>query len=183
MDEVNGEGHRWRDPALRARRRSPGGAQQRSRRNFGGPDVTGDEPDRILSTQTLSTSTGILERQACLGLLASATVGRISYTEKGLPTIHPAHYVVEGGTILTRSPTGSALTSGGSHVVTFQVDHLDHTAQPGWSIVVTGHAQTVTHLASLRAAPLPSWIVPEYASRLLSIESTLVSGRAFAARR
>ena len=126
----------------------------------------------------LSTGSGILDRQECLRLLAGGTVGRLFYTENALPAIHPGHYLLDEDTILTRTPTGTILTAGGPHIAAFQVDHLDHTTHTGWSVVVIGHA----HLADYRPRPgsLPSWIIPEHASQLLSIKCTLISGRAFA---
>jgi nitroimidazol reductase NimA-like FMN-containing flavoprotein (pyridoxamine 5'-phosphate oxidase superfamily) len=121
----------------------------------------------------------VLDRDACLALLGSASFGRLGLTSRALPTILPVNFWFDGSRILVRTGAGSKLhTATAGAVVAFEVDHVDPFEHAGWSVVVTGQAVEVTdpdELAGLRHAPLPHWSPTD--GHVVAIDPAIVSGR------
>ena len=121
----------------------------------------------------------VLDREACLALLAQASFGRLGLTSRALPTILPVNFWFDGDRILVRTGEGSKLRAAtAGAVVAFEVDHVDPIEHAGWSVVVTGPAVEVTdpaELAGLRHAPLPHWAPSD--GHVVAIDPAIVSGR------
>lgn len=122
----------------------------------------------------------VLEREECLRLLASATLGRIAVTSGALPAVLPVDFWLDRDRILLLTGEGSRLDAATRNaVVAFEVDDFDLMRHSGWSVVVTGVAREVTdpgELAALRDAPLTRW-APRGKGRLVAIATDMIAGR------
>jgi nitroimidazol reductase NimA-like FMN-containing flavoprotein (pyridoxamine 5'-phosphate oxidase superfamily) len=121
----------------------------------------------------------VLDRDACLRLLATATLGRVGVSSGALPTILPVNFWFDGGQIFLRTGVGTKLHAAMvGAVVAFEVDDFDPLYHSGWSVVVTGTAREVTgaeELAGLRHVPLPHWAPVD--GHVVAIDPAIVSGR------
>src|SRR3546814_12296096 len=96
----------------------------------------------------------ILDRQACLDLLATVAIGRLAYLTGGVPRVVPLNVALDGDRVVFRLSTGNALAAIESRqFVTLEVDDFDLDACCGWSVAVTGVAAEVP--AALAAEPGP----------------------------
>jgi nitroimidazol reductase NimA-like FMN-containing flavoprotein (pyridoxamine 5'-phosphate oxidase superfamily) len=122
----------------------------------------------------------VLERNECLRLLGTATLGRIGVSSGALPTVLPVNFRFDGRQILFRTGAGSKLDAATQNaVVAFEVDEIDPVAHTGWSVMVTGIARELTgssELAAARTPPLARW-APGNDHRVIAISPELVSGR------
>jgi uncharacterized protein len=116
----------------------------------------------------------------CLRLLATATIGRISYTRQALPAVEPVNFALHHGAIVIRTDSGGKLAAATRRaVVAFQADDLDPVRWSGWSVTVVGRCEEVTDaadLAGLDKLGLESW-VPGSRNHFIRIEPGIVTGR------
>jgi len=125
----------------------------------------------------------ILERDACLALLASVPVGRVGVTIDALPAVLPVNFALAGdGAIVFRTVPGTKLDAATiGAVVAFQADDVCATGDVGaWSVLVRGVARELTTAADIGVAetlPLESWAWQRGADRFVRIEPTLITGR------
>ena len=121
----------------------------------------------------------VLDREASLLLLATATLGRIGITSAALPTILPVNFLFDGDRILVRTSVGTKLyAAAAGAVVAFEVDDFDPMYHSGWSVVITGPAEEITdpdELERLRHVHLPHWAPAD--GHVIAIDPALVSGR------
>jgi nitroimidazol reductase NimA-like FMN-containing flavoprotein (pyridoxamine 5'-phosphate oxidase superfamily) len=134
---------------------------------------------RLFSLQELS-------RARCFDLLATLAVGRVGVSVRALPAILPVAYVVVGERVVLRSVPGAKLDAAVHRsVVAFETDRYDPAGAWGWSVLVQGVASEIssaTGLAEARSLLPDDWpFLTEEVVRLISIEATFVSGRAFGA--
>jgi len=122
----------------------------------------------------------VLSREQCLGLLASATLGRVGITLGALPVILPVHFCLVGERILFRTRPGTKLAAATCDaVVAFEVDAIDPVSHGGWSVVVTGCARAVhepARFSALAAADLPGWR-SSGEDQLVEVTTDLITGR------
>jgi uncharacterized protein len=122
----------------------------------------------------------VLGRDACLDLLATATLGRIGVSSGALPSVVPVNFRFDGRQILIRTGVGTKLDAAVANaVVAFEVDEIDLVAHTGWSVMVTGIARELTEpgeLATAQTPPLARW-APGTDHRVIAISPELVSGR------
>jgi nitroimidazol reductase NimA-like FMN-containing flavoprotein (pyridoxamine 5'-phosphate oxidase superfamily) len=122
----------------------------------------------------------VLSRDACLRLLATATLGRVGVSSGALPSVVPVNFRFDGRQILIRTGMGTKLDAAASNaVVAFEVDEIDPVAHTGWSVMVTGVARELTdpgELAAAQTPPLARW-APGDGHRVMAISTELVSGR------
>ncbi|WP_314220361.1 pyridoxamine 5'-phosphate oxidase family protein [Streptomyces zaehneri] len=123
----------------------------------------------------------ILDRDACLRLLAQVPVGRVVYTRQALPAVLPVNFSLdEDASVLLCTSAGSDLVRAvDGVVVAFEADEFTAATRSGWSVVVTGRATVVTDPAEherLAQAGPPSWM-PVRDGVFVRIESELVTGR------
>lgn len=124
-----------------------------------------------------------LDREECLRLLAATNVGRVAVNVPGWPpVIRPVNYVFDdrSQSIVFRSARGSKLTALlQSGQAAFEIDGLEPAAEAGWSVIVVGPVEEVTHPAELeelrRSGPRP-W-VPGDTPHWVQLRTTSVSGR------
>ena len=82
-----------------------------------------------------------MEREECLVLLRSFTVGRVAIaTASGAVLVVPVNYVVDDEAIIFRSDPGEKLDHLDDRPASFQIDFLDPYHRSGWSVLVQGVA-------------------------------------------
>ncbi len=122
----------------------------------------------------------ILDRQTCLRLLATATLGRVGITFGALPVVLPINFRLVGDRIVFRTGVGTKLDAATCNaIVAFEADDVDPFSHTGWSVVVTGKARAVTdpsELAELRTANIPRW-APSGDGHVVAVSTTMISGR------
>jgi hypothetical protein len=121
-----------------------------------------------------------LSRSECETLLRRGVFGRVAIAAPTGPHIVPMNYSVSGSAVVVCTTPYSLLgTYGRDSLLAFEVDHVEHARQRGWSVVVRGRAEAVedsTELATLvRVLPRP-WAAGRR-SLYLRIPLTEVSGR------
>ncbi len=103
------------------------------RRRHRGRAMTGPGPPRAALEE--------LERDECLVLLRSFTVGRVAIvTASGSVLVVPVNYVVDGEAIVFRSDAGEKLEHLDERPASFQIDFIDSYHRAGWSVLVQGVA-------------------------------------------
>ena len=121
-----------------------------------------------------------LSRAECLRLLATVTIGRISYTRQALPAVEPVNFALDDGTIVIRTDAGGKFAAAAHRaVVAFQADHLDLVRRSGWSVTVVGRCEEVTgagDVARLDELRLETW-APGARNHFLRIVPAIVTGR------
>ena len=124
-----------------------------------------------------------LDREECLGLLATSQVGRLAVNAPGWPpVIRPVNYVYDDRTrsVIFRSARGSKLTALLlAQRAAFEIDGVEPSGDVGWSVIVSGRVQEITNQAELarvrrmRLRPFVSDDLPHW----LRLGTTVVSGR------
>jgi nitroimidazol reductase NimA-like FMN-containing flavoprotein (pyridoxamine 5'-phosphate oxidase superfamily) len=113
------------------------------------------DPKSLSESRTIE----VLDREECLRLLASGTVGRLAVNLRSdVPMIRPVNYIFDERTqsILFRSDFGSKLQGIiMSSKAAFEVDRIDEVRRTAWSVIVTGAVEKVSnHLELERFAAL-----------------------------
>ena len=133
---------------------------------------------------TIDRRTGleVLDRDTCLGLLAGEDVGRLAMATGGAPLVFPVNYALDGETLVFRTDPGTKLDHAGRGRVAFEIDGLDREARTGWSVVVTGRLEEVTHYDTarferVRRLPIEPWAGGEKAHWLRLIPSRITGRR------
>jgi len=80
----------------------------------------------------------------CRALLSTHGVGRIAVPTFSGPVIVPVNYSIVDGAIVFRTAPGTTPAQASGCQVAFEVDHIDEAFSEGWSVLVRGHARTVT---------------------------------------
>ena len=121
-----------------------------------------------------------LSRAECLRLLATASIGRISYSRQALPAVEPVNFRLQDGAIVIRTDAGGKLMAATRRaVVAFQADDLDQVLRSGWSVTVVGTCEEVTDagdIARLEMLGLESW-APGTRDHFIRIVPGIVTGR------
>ncbi|HTI75093.1 MAG TPA: pyridoxamine 5'-phosphate oxidase family protein [Mycobacterium sp.] len=92
----------------------------------------------------------VLNRRQCLDLLQGVRVGRLVFTENGLPEVQPVNFRLWRDDVVIRVAGGAKLAAAtDKRVVAFEADELDPDLRTGWSVTVLGHAQELTEVDEL----------------------------------
>ncbi|MFI9645855.1 helix-turn-helix domain-containing protein [Streptomyces sp. NPDC052040] len=86
----------------------------------------------------------------CRDLLSSHGVGRLAVPTASGPEIVPVNYTVIDGAVVFRTAPGTVPSQASGTQVAFEVDRIDASFSQGWSVLVRGHAGTVTDPDSVR---------------------------------
>ncbi|NUT93648.1 MAG: pyridoxamine 5'-phosphate oxidase family protein [Saccharothrix sp.] len=121
----------------------------------------------------------VLPREECLRLLSTASIGRLVYTDRALPVVHPVVYVLDGEAVVLRVPEGSATLSARDTIVAFEIDEVEPDLTKGWTVMAVGHLTEVLDrewLTRVRQLPLAS---RGHGSQdhYLAVQLEVVSGR------
>jgi uncharacterized protein len=140
-----------------------------------------------MDTQTHPTPAGETEALTvaqCWAQLRAGFVGRLAVEHDGRPDIFPVNYVVDHGTVVFRTGSGSLFGSAVGAFVAFEVDGYDVSDATAWSVVVRGVARELRDLDdTLDALTLP--LFPWHDGpkpRIIRIEPDSISGRRFTVR-
>lgn len=123
-----------------------------------------------------------LSAEECLGLLATASVGRLVYIDDLGPVAVPVNYALAGDNVVIRVEGGTKRLAMQQATLAFEVDRIDEEERSGWSVVVRGpgHEVAAEHLAGLIRAmdghfPAP-WAFGVH-NVWLEIEPRVLTGR------
>jgi hypothetical protein len=85
-----------------------------------------------------------LTHTQCVDRLAQHDVGRVSVSVDAMPVIVPVLYAIDGDDIVFEAPLDVTLAAACDHaVIAFEVDHISHAANGGWSVQALGVANVV----------------------------------------
>jgi uncharacterized protein len=127
-----------------------------------------------------------LARAECLNLLRRTHFGRLAVSRDGAPIIRPLNYVFDprSQSVVFRTVQGSKLHGLlRAEEAAFEIDGIDQGGRTGWSVVVIGVAEEVTHPSEIRRLDqlgLEVW-APGPRSHWVRIRARTVSGRRIAA--
>jgi uncharacterized protein len=104
----------------------------------------------------------ILDRSACLRLLAADQIGRLAVIAGGAPVILPVNYALDGEAIVFRTDEGTKSRAAGRAPACFEIDGFDRDRRAGWSVVVSGRLEEVTPydaatMDRVHALPVDPW--------------------------
>jgi hypothetical protein len=120
----------------------------------------------------------VLSEGEALALLATASVGRLVYSDRALPFVVPVAFTLDATDIVIRTGRRSDLATHAGNVVAFEADDIA-SARSGWTVVVTGRIERVdadAEIARLGDLELPTW-VPAASDHYLRLRPELISGR------
>jgi uncharacterized protein len=121
----------------------------------------------------------VLPYHDCVALLGATQVGRVVFTLGALPAIVPVTFAVQRDALIVFTTADTQVAGAANRgVIAFEVDDVDPVTRTGWSVVVTGIAETVTdpcERARIHADSAP-WI-PGPNDVLIRLPFTLVAGR------
>ena len=80
----------------------------------------------------------------CLGLLEAGGIGRVGFAAADGIMMLPVNFAVSGKSIVFRTAPDTLLAVYADRRVSFEADRLDEALREGWSVLVQGHAHTVT---------------------------------------
>jgi hypothetical protein len=87
----------------------------------------------------------ILGREESTRLLATDSIGRLAVVVANTPLVVPVNYALDGEAVVFRTDPGTKFDKGSRARASFEVDSFDRTERTGWSVVVTGRLEEVTH--------------------------------------
>ena len=126
----------------------------------------------------------VLEVPECWALLREQPVGRLAVLHDGRPDIFPVNFVVDHGSVVFRTGSGTLFATTAGHWVAFEVDGYAVQDATAWSVVLRGRAREVHDVDDiLDVLTLP--LLPWHAGpkpRLVRIEPDSISGRRFPVR-
>src|SRR5437016_403996 len=120
----------------------------------------------------------ILDRDECLALLATARVGRIVFTARGLPAVQPVKFVCRREALWFPAHAHTDLFGAAQEdVVAFEADGFAADLATGWWVSVLGRAGAAQE-CDLPRHPDLSWHGPAVGKlRWVRIPIEVVSGR------
>lgn len=124
----------------------------------------------------------ILDREACLELLADDEIGRLGIIAGGVPLILPVNYRLDGEAIVFRTDPGTKLDQGLRSHAAFEIDAFDREARTGWSVVVQGRLEEVseydaTTLDRMADLPVEPWAGGDKAHWVRLVPSSITGRR------
>jgi nitroimidazol reductase NimA-like FMN-containing flavoprotein (pyridoxamine 5'-phosphate oxidase superfamily) len=128
-----------------------------------------------------------MDRDECLRRLAGDEIGRLAVSDGGTPTIFPVNYRMDGDAVVFRTAPGTKLDRGPRGRASFEIDEFDREHRTGWSVVVVGRLEEITHyevrtLERLRGLPVDPWAEGER-SHWMRLVPSRITGRRVGGRR
>ena len=121
-----------------------------------------------------------LDVDECRRLLATASIGRIAFTEGALPVIQPASFALRGEDVFIPTGLSSKMAAGSrGAVLAFEVDEYDLVARTGWNVTVIGPSRLVSlpdQVRELDALGVQPW-APSAIHCYIALRLTVVRGR------
>ena len=114
---------------------------------------------------------GPFDRTQCLALMGSVSLGRVVFTHRAMPAVHPVRFVLRDDAVVFAVARDSVLYAGARDaVVAFEVDEFAGDLEAGWYVSLLGRAVEVPADAAGLACPGPG-------RRYLSVPAESVTGR------
>ena len=104
------------------------------------PNRESPAPERGAHERALPT----LSPAECIDLLEGGGIGRVGFASTDGIMMLPVNFALTGQTIIFRTAPDTLLALYADAQVSFEVDRLDEALHEGWSVLVHGHAHTVT---------------------------------------
>lgn len=134
-----------------------------------------------MNQRAVNTGIEMLDREACLVLLDADETGRLAIVDGTQPKIFPVNYVLDGEDIVFRTAPGTKLNQGPRSPASFEIDEFDRANRSGWSVVVSGRLEEVTHYDAERFARTSTLPVDSWASgkkdHLMRLVPSSITGR------
>jgi nitroimidazol reductase NimA-like FMN-containing flavoprotein (pyridoxamine 5'-phosphate oxidase superfamily) len=122
----------------------------------------------------------VLDGAECRRLLATASLGRIAFTDGAMPAIQPAAFTLGGEDVLIPTGLGSKMAAGSrGAVLAFEVDDYDLLTRTGWNVTVIGPARLISdpgHVEALDALGVRPW-APATTHCYIALHMAVVRGR------
>jgi uncharacterized protein len=122
----------------------------------------------------------VLDEAECRRLLATASIGRVAFTEGAMPAIQPASFAVSRNDVLIPTGLGSKMAAGSrGAVLAFEVDDYDLTERTGWNVTVIGPSRLISdpsHVTALNALGVLPW-APATTHCYIALHMAVVRGR------
>ena len=122
----------------------------------------------------------VLDEAECRRLLATASIGRIAFTEGAMPAIQPASYALRGEDVFIPTGLSSKMAAGSrGAVLAFEVDEYDLVERTGWNVTVIGPSRLVgvpDQVRELDALGVRPW-APSARHCYIALRLTVVRGR------
>ncbi|MBF6558195.1 MAG: pyridoxamine 5'-phosphate oxidase family protein [Acidimicrobiales bacterium] len=102
----------------------------------------------------------ILTREQCEDYLLPGGIGRVVFSAARGPVALPVNFRFVEGRIVFRTEASASATLTTGEPVGFEVDRIDEAMSEGWSVLVSGHAQSVEEpeeLEILVSAGIDPW--------------------------
>lgn len=121
-----------------------------------------------------------LSQVECRRLLGSVPMGRLVFTERALPVVHPVNFVLIGNDVVISTGPGTKFAAAErGDVVAFEADQIDEGTRSGWSVLVVGHAGVVRDIDQLVAFAGPDtrpW-APDRTTHVIKVSAEQMTGR------
>jgi len=91
-----------------------------------------------------------LDPAECLRLLEPGGIGRVGFAAAEGIVIVPVNFALAGKCVVFRTAPDTLLAVYAHGQVSFEVDRVDEERREGWSVLVHGHARTVTDEREIR---------------------------------
>jgi hypothetical protein len=122
----------------------------------------------------------VLDVAECRRLLASASIGRIAFTQGAMPAIQLATYALQGEDLFIPTDLrGTMAASSRGAVLAFEVDDYDVVERTGWNVTVIGPSRLVSvpdQVRALDALGVRSW-APATTHCYIALRMAVVRGR------
>ena len=126
----------------------------------------------------------VLDVAECRRLLATASLGRVAFSEGAMPAIQPAAYVLKGNDVFIPTGLSSKMAAGSrGAVLAFEVDDYDLIERTGWNVTVIGHSRLISlpdQVRGLDALGVRPW-APSAEHCYIGLRLTVVRGRRISA--
>lgn len=122
----------------------------------------------------------VLSPSQSWAMLRQATLGRLAVIVDGKPELFPVNYVIDRGTVVFRTASGTKLSAADGKDVALEADGVEGEGS-AWSVVAKGRARTIRSLHECSDAmflPLTP-VHPRPKPHLVRIEVSEISGRWF----
>ncbi|WP_103339066.1 pyridoxamine 5'-phosphate oxidase family protein [Amycolatopsis sp. CA-126428] len=118
----------------------------------------------------------LLDRQQCLALLRTASLGRVIYTHRAMPAVRPVRFTVVDDAVVFAVPPGSPMYAGARDaVVAFEADEFAADLGAGWYVSLLGRA-TESGAVDLGERTCPCPAPARTSHRFLRIPAETISG-------
>ncbi|MFI7065260.1 pyridoxamine 5'-phosphate oxidase family protein [Kribbella sp. NPDC050124] len=104
----------------------------------------------------------VLDQHECLRLLRTVPLGRLVFSEAGLPAVRLVNFFIDGDSLVFLTAEGNKLRAAErGDVVAFEADDVDTDRRHGWTVTAVGRLSVVPaneHAEVHRRLPVQSWV-------------------------